>query len=182
MCNYMIHYTHLHTIAWHVWAHDQVLPSTPCQSSSMSSFQVETAGLPPPTSGTGCPWFRASRCSAWNLRRPAKWFSISALGITCASTGMNGNVRRCTIIKDYVRRSSIRSMQPQEHQEHRLVRHHLVFQQDWNLKWRAYIFGSDDGQYNKSRPCFQLATTNNKNHERHEVVVCLLFLPMRNAF
>jgi hypothetical protein len=50
------------------------------------------------------------------------------------------------------------------------------------LKWRAYIFGSDDGQYNKSRPCFQLATTNNKNHERHEVVVCLLFLPMRNAF
>jgi hypothetical protein len=76
---------------------------------------------------------------------------------------------------------SILSMQPQEHQEHRLVRHHLVFQQDWNLKWRAYIFGSDDGQYNKSRPCFQLATTNNKNHERHEVVVCLLFLPMRNA-
>jgi hypothetical protein len=50
------------------------------------------------------------------------------LGSTCSS--MNGNVRRCTIIKDYVRRLSILSMQPQEHQEHRLVRHHLVFQQD----------------------------------------------------
>ena len=79
------------------------------------SFQVETAGALPQSPDTGWPWFRyvfnlvlsSPRCSARNLTLPAKCCSSSALGNTCSST--NRNVRRCTLIKDNERQSSISS-------------------------------------------------------------------------
>ncbi len=66
----------------------------PSQNSSWADASPQ-----PTSSGTGWSSFRyvfnavlsASRCSAWNLRRPAKCCSSSALGNTCCST--NGNVR-----------------------------------------------------------------------------------------
>ncbi len=108
---------HYISITWHVWAHHHVLPSTQCQSSSRVSFQVTLAAPPPPSSSTRWPLFRyvfnavlsCSRCSAWNFKLiwPAKCCSSPTLGNTCGS--MNGNVRWCTLIKDYVRQSSINS-------------------------------------------------------------------------